>query len=107
VLNICCFLLESVEKSAPLLRTRRGGGRIKKDGEIGDWRLEIRAALFVSSQVMKASGFDTLMVRDRSRSFGASLMVQSFCKAAAKQGRFRLPTSNLLGYGKRCIVGNT
>jgi hypothetical protein len=43
-------------------------------------RSVIRAALFVSSQVMRASGSDTLMVRDGRRSFGASLRVRSFCK---------------------------
>jgi hypothetical protein len=35
MLNIRCFSLQLVEKSAPLLRTRREGGRIKKDGETG------------------------------------------------------------------------
>ena len=55
-------------------------------------RLEIRAALFVPSQVIRASGCDTLMVRDGRRSFGASLRVWSFCKAGSVPSAHLQPT---------------
>ena len=43
-------------------------------------RLVIRAASFVLSQVIRAPGCDTLIVRDGRRWLGASLRDLSFCK---------------------------